>query len=319
MDFNAVIGNPPYNNDIYIDFVTVGMSLSSVYCVMITPAKWQAKGGIKNEDFRNNIVPYMRNIVYYKYSRDIFDIWEQDGISYYLIDKVKHSNWLIAGKCSNKAFEWDEYKSDDYVLLSKIHKEIINKALRNEQRLINGLEDHIKYCEIAYAGEKTQLNDNYIEMISGNRVFGYIDKNKLITKHNLDKFKITNALMVGFWIAFDKKYNKTLGIVDYNIVYPNQVPTGSYPVIKYFDTEEEAKSFKSYMATKIIAFLFYCGICANTINLKFYRYIPDPGSFDHVFTDDELYQKYNLTDEEITIIESVIKERNNNKTDIFNL
>ena len=32
-------------------------------------------------------------------------------------------------------------------------------------------------------------------------------------------------------------------------------------------------------------------------------------AFDHIFTDQELYEEYNLTDEEINIIESVIKER----------
>lgn len=31
--------------------------------------------------------------------------------------------------------------------------------------------------------------------------------------------------------------------------------------------------------------------------------------FDHIFTDAELYKKYELTDKEINIIESVIKER----------
>lgn len=43
--FGVVIGNPPYNNDAYLDFVTLGHSLASKYTMMITPAKWQAKGG----------------------------------------------------------------------------------------------------------------------------------------------------------------------------------------------------------------------------------------------------------------------------------
>jgi translation elongation factor P/translation initiation factor 5A len=33
------------------------------------------------------------------------------------------------------------------------------------------------------------------------------------------------------------------------------------------------------------------------------------GENKHIFTDQELYEEYNLTDEEINIIESVIKER----------
>ena len=47
----------------------------------------------------------------------------------------------------------------------------------------------------------------------------------------------------------------------------------------------------------------------GVLNKEFWRFVPDPGSFDHIFTDKELYEKYNLTDEEIGIIESVIKER----------
>jgi len=40
-----------------------------------------------------------------------------------------------------------------------------------------------------------------------------------------------------------------------------------------------------------------------------WRFVPQPEAFDHMFTDKELYEKYNLTEEEINIIESVIKER----------
>lgn len=39
-----------------------------------------------------------------------------------------------------------------------------------------------------------------------------------------------------------------------------------------------------------------------------WRFVPVPEAFDHIFTDQELYEKYNLTPEEINIVESVIKE-----------
>ena len=65
MKFDVVIGNPPYNNDLYIDFVTCGHQIANKYSLWITPAKWQAKGGDKNEQFRQNIVPYIKDVVYY--------------------------------------------------------------------------------------------------------------------------------------------------------------------------------------------------------------------------------------------------------------
>ena len=57
-------------------------------------------------------------------------------------------------------------------------------------------------------------------------------------------------------------------------------------------------------------FLVLVGLTTQSIlTPETWRYVPDPGSFDHIFTDEELYEKYGLTSEEIDIIESVIKER----------
>ena len=41
MKFDVVIGNPPYNRGMDLDFVKLGFDLSTQYTVMITPAKWQ--------------------------------------------------------------------------------------------------------------------------------------------------------------------------------------------------------------------------------------------------------------------------------------
>lgn len=41
MKFDAVIGNPPYNKGMDLDFVDLGYKISNKYTVMITPAKWQ--------------------------------------------------------------------------------------------------------------------------------------------------------------------------------------------------------------------------------------------------------------------------------------
>lgn len=76
------------------------------------------------------------------------------------------------------------------------------------------------------------------------------------------------------------------------------------------DNKEEALSFLSYITSKFVSFLILINLKGSVIfddiTLK---YVPDPGSFDHIFTDKEIYEKYNLADEEINVIESVIKER----------
>ena len=143
--------------------------------------------------------------------------------------------------------------------------------------------------------------------MQGEKVVGYKYIKDLFTTDNIDKYKITTSVMAGN-IYLDSN-GKTLGIVPCNIIGPYQVPKGSYPVLKYFDTEDECKSFKSYYESKLVSFLFYFGACGSTLTKEFYRHIPDQVKYDHIFTDEELYKKYGLTDEEINIIESVIKER----------
>ena len=54
----------------------------SGYMVFITPAKWQAKGGDLNDNFRKEIVPYMSKIVFYPDCSDIFNIAEHGGICF---------------------------------------------------------------------------------------------------------------------------------------------------------------------------------------------------------------------------------------------
>lgn len=80
----------------------------------------------------------------------------------------------------------------------------------------------------------------------------------------------------------------------------------------YFSStnENECKSFISYCNTRLIRFMVLIGVCGDSItNSETWRFVPAPDAFDHIFTDKELYEKYNLTEEEINIIESVIKER----------
>lgn len=112
MKFDVVVGNPPYNNDIYLKFVTFGHRLSTQYTLMITPAKWQAKTDgkpagsstvDKNEEFRTKIVPFMSKIVYYPCTEDLFDIREVSGISYYIINKQINNERAIKIVCKRNS------------------------------------------------------------------------------------------------------------------------------------------------------------------------------------------------------------------------
>ena len=78
MVFNVVIGNPPYNRGMDLDFVALGHRLSDNYCVMIIPAKWQTAesdqviaSDFTYGDFRTRIVPYISHVIFYPCCKDI--------------------------------------------------------------------------------------------------------------------------------------------------------------------------------------------------------------------------------------------------------
>ena len=270
MKFDVVIGNPPYNNDIYLDFVTFGHKLASKYTCMITPAKWQAKGGDKNEAFRKDIVPYMNKIVFYPDTREVFEIDSQGGISYFLMDKQIHKTKQLKTLCELQSMfetdgDWENCDISKVLYNTKIQN-IVNKLGKYEQLQCqnNGAVGMFNVAVTNVYSEKNCTNKKGTALVT---ISPYITQNTL--KRNADTSFLDS-----------------------------------------FSTEEEAQSYISYLETKFIRFMFLMAKCSLHMQSAFsWKYVPNPGAFDHIFTDQELYQKYGLTADEIAIIESVIKER----------
>jgi len=275
MKFDVVVGNPPYNNDIYIPFVELGHNLSSICSVWITPAKWQAKGGKDNEAFRKNIVPHMSKIVYYPDCCNIFEIGEDDGITYYILQKNKQDdvcNVTVKDKCKSHTF----FNTEE----QRINSKIIHETLYGED---------IRKIIIKCNNEVTVLKRRY-------------DLNY--------KLYVSLLIMIG---GRPNIYNNegTLQLLPIPKIQEGRDNlSNNFKVINSFSTYKEAESFKSFVQTRVIRFLMFVAIVGNSVTVdEIWRFVPDPGAFDHIFTDEELYKKYNLTKEEINIIESVIKER----------
>lgn len=108
MKFDVVIGNPPYNKGMDLDFVDLGYKISNKYTVMITPAKWQttaddysgcASKNINYKQFRELYVPHMSYVCFYPNCSDIFDIQERSGITYFLMNRqVNNEDCTVENK-----------------------------------------------------------------------------------------------------------------------------------------------------------------------------------------------------------------------------
>ena len=71
-------------------------------------------------------------------------------------------------------------------------------------------------------------------------------------------------------------------------------------------TDEQAENVKSYMATRFFRFLVLLKKNTQDATSKVYELVPDQ-DFTESWTDEKLYKKYGLTQEEIEFIESMIR------------
>lgn len=293
MKFDIIIGNPPYNNDIYIDFVKFGQQTFSKYCTMITPAKWQNKAGIKSETFRKDIVPYISKVIFYPDCLDVFAISDISGITYYLIDKNIHDKCEVINRSEMKPII-------NSVELRDIRYEQTLWNIGNQ--IINKIEEiNTKKYKFRQVGQNKKYTININKQIVGSRgQSGCWDWDNSCIKQD--------------WIGkggvlFTSEGARILGNPKL-IVDRIDMSSGTSCNIFTTDNVDEGKSFISWLYTKFIEFLILINLGSLTmINERGFRFIPDPGPFNHIFTDNELYEKYNLTTDEINIIESLIKDR----------
>ena len=87
---------------------------------------------------------------------------------------------------------------------------------------------------------------------------------------------------------------------------PNTVCNQSYLVLGPFDNETICRNVMSYIATKFFRFMVLQKKNAQHAMRGVYQFVPVQ-DFSKPWTDEELYKKYGLTDDEIEFIESMIK------------
>lgn len=309
MRFDVVVGNPPYNNDIYLDFVTLGHHLSTQYTLMITPAKWQVKGGRKNEEFRKNIVPCMTDIIFYPDSSDVFAIADPGGIAIYIIDKSRHivktvTNISLKHLRRNVNIYNDKVKRPFDMVLSNFGWEIIHKINIDKQFKVTETVKNKRFQ--VYCGNKTNTNGGG----------GALPDAMLWGK-------------TGIFLCLG-----VMNIVDTSVSSKQKagVPDDSRLIFSS-DNLNECESFISWaytISTRFLLSISLGGLTGIATSDEWWRFVPNPNDWSVTYVDsphpnttpDEkgyyeyngakycsLYVRYKLSKEDIGVIESIIKAR----------
>ena len=87
---------------------------------------------------------------------------------------------------------------------------------------------------------------------------------------------------------------------------PGTVCTETYVTIGTYESMERAENVISYIKTRFFRFLVMLKKNTQSATQQVYQFVPLQ-DFSHPWTDEMLYKKYGLTDEEIAFIESMIR------------
>ncbi len=315
MTFDVIIGNPPYQLEdggarasakpIYHLFVTQAKRLNPRYLTMIIPARWYA-GGKGLDEFRDSMLNdgRIRILVDFFDATDCFPgIDISGGVCYFLWNRDE------AGTC--------------------LVENVKGKEISKLNRSLSSFSSFIRFNKAITIIEKIQSKheNGFAHLISSRKPFG------IETNAHINKSKSENSIEIYAYPenGYINKSNVTLNVqwIQEHKVYisyaygergdfpylvlgkpflgrPNSCCTETYLVIGPLATKKICENVISYIKTKFLRFLVLLKKNTQHATSKVYEFVPLQ-DFSKPWTDEELYKKYGLTDEEIQFIESMIR------------
>lgn len=321
MKFDVIISNPPYQlNDggngvsakpIFQYFVSQAIKLNPRYVSMIIPARWYA-GGKGLDDFRGLMLndARIRKLFDYESSKDCFEsVNIAGGICYFLWDRDNPGLCNITNVNAENPITLERPLNEFPILIrSNMAISIVHKVLKS------GVDVHSNY---AYPRNPFGFATNYrgrtikqhgdIEIITSVGTH-YISRTE-VTKNTdiIDSYKVLIGRLVPSNGELDVNPKDGYKVItDTRIIGPGQINTETYLDIGVFDNEQEAKNFEIFLHSKLTRFLLRQAISSLNVTRECFRFVPHE-DFSKEWTDKKLYSKYNLTQEEINLVEETIR------------
>ena len=343
--FDVVIGNPPYQESdnksgngsatpLYDKFIELSISIKPKYITLITPSVWFL-GGKGLDNFRRKMLEdiHVKSFHNYVTPSDVFQnvnlrggvnffVWDSNfnNTKYHIHTETIKNNEIIDN--SNRPYrllDLDLFISDSraYTFLQNLlDKKFIDLDFENKKLMLYSFVSERNPFGIATTmkdfAEESDNNDVKIYASKG-RV-GFVPSSTINRNLELvDSYKVLTAFANNIGTDLPDDNLNTI------ISEPNSACTETYLVIggNLELTRDTANNLSKYLKTKFVRLLIMLAKANQNGTRKTYRFVPlqnfskNPDidwSQSIAEIDQQLYRKYELSEEEIMFIEENVKE-----------
>lgn len=320
MRFDVIIGNPPYqlgsdggtrDVPIYQHFVEQAKKLEPNFLTMVIPSRWMASG-LGLGEFRQTMLSdrRIRELVDYPAANDVFPGVEvKAGVCYFLWDAshdgdcnvTTFRNGEAVGPTARNLGEYDVFVRDGRAM------SILRKVLNHKEPSINTILARDKefgwtsnfdgFHKTQHAADDVPLY--YIRTMK--RDVGYISRAEVTkSSHLIDTWKVLVPK------AYNGGDNVPHQIMGKPLIAPSpSVCTQSF-LFFYVGSEKETKSLQSYYTTRFFRFLVSLRKITQDATHSTYVWVPVQ-TWDRAWTDEALYGKYGINQQEQEYIESQVR------------
>lgn len=320
MKFDVVIGNPPYQlsdggngasaKPIYNLFVKQAKKLNPRYLVMIIPSRWFA-GGKGLDDFREEMLTDKRlvKIVDYVNAKDCFSgISLGGGVCYFLWDRdgkqeceFTNIHDGITSTATRNLAEFPVFVRYNEAI------SIIHKVQAHNEKMVSDIVGTRNPFGLSSSVRGTDEKSDYLVYSSGGT--GYISKQHVTQGQDIiEEYKVMISKVTAEHAGEPDKSGMFTVVSTTKVLAPNEVCTDSYLIAFHSDNKTEAENFARYICTKFFRFLLLQAVSSINLSKDKFQFIPMQ-DFKQPISDEELYLKYNLSEDEIAFIESMIKAK----------